>query len=83
MIALDNMLKAQKHVVAIIPESFINSSYMQKNKIYSITVLEDNPFEDTENPVCVVCFDGIEKSFSKSGCKKLLQPLFYLINYYI
>lgn len=64
LIALDNMLKAQKHVVAIIPESFINSSYMQKNKIYSITVLEDNPFEDTENPVCVVCFDGIEKSFS-------------------
>ena len=36
LIALDNMLKAQKHVVAIIPESFINSSYMQKNKINSI-----------------------------------------------
>lgn len=62
LIALDNMLKAQKYVVAIIPESFINSSYMQKNKICSITVLEENPFEDTENPVCVVCFDSIEKS---------------------
>ena len=65
LIALDNMLKAQKYVVAIIPESFINSSYMQKNMINSITVLEDNPFEDTENPVCVVCFDGVYKHFGE------------------
>ena len=64
LIALDNMLKAQKKVVAIIPESFINSSYKQKNKIYSITILEENPFKDTENPVCVVCFDSEEKSLN-------------------
>lgn len=61
LIALDRMLEAQKKVVAIIPETFINSNYMQKNKLSSITVLEDNPFEDTDTPVCVVCFDGIEK----------------------
>lgn len=65
LIALDKMLDAQKNVVAIIPESFINSSYKQKQKIKSITILEENPFEDTENPVCVVCFDGIIKSFSE------------------
>lgn len=63
LIALDKMLKAQKNIVAIVPESFINSSYNEKNKIKSITILEDNPFEDTENPVCVVCFDGIVKKF--------------------
>ena len=63
LIALDKMLEAQNYVVAIIPESFINSSYKQKSKINSITILEENPFEDTENPVCVVCFDSIEKSF--------------------
>ncbi len=65
LIALDNMLHAQKYVVAIIPESFINSSYLQKNKIHSITILEENPFEDTENPVCVVCFDGVTKTLDQ------------------
>ena len=64
LIALDKMLDAQKNVVAIIPESFINSSFKQKNKIHSITILEENPFEDTENPVCVVCFDGVDKDFN-------------------
>ena len=65
LLALDRMLDAQKYVVAIIPESFINSSYKQKNKLKSITILEENPFEDTENPVCVACFDGVEKAFEK------------------
>lgn len=65
LIALDKMLESQKNVVAIIPESFINSSYRQKSKLYSITILEENPFADTENPVCVVCFDSIIKDFDK------------------
>lgn len=65
LIALDKMLEAQKKVVAIIPESFINSSYKQKYKIQSITILEENPFEDTENPVCVVCFDSVVKEYDE------------------
>jgi hypothetical protein len=65
LIALDRMLEAQKYVVAIIPESFINSSFTNKHLLHSITVLEDNPFLDTDAPVCVVCFDGIKKSFDK------------------
>lgn len=65
LISLDRMLEAQRHIVAIIPESFINSSYKQKNLISSITVLEENPFEDTENPVCVVCFDHNPKPLSE------------------
>lgn len=65
LIALDRMLEAQKNVVAIIPESFINSSYKQKEKVKSITVLEENPFEDTENPVCVVCFDSKPKNYDQ------------------
>lgn len=63
LIALDKMLDAQKYVVAIIPESFINSSFKRKHLLYSITILEDNPFNDTDAPVCVVCFDGVEKDF--------------------
>lgn len=65
LIALDRMLEAQKYIVAIVPESFINSNYKQKNLLHSITILEENPFEDTENPVCVVCFDGRKKDFSE------------------
>ena len=70
LIALDKMLAAQKYVVAIIPESFINSSYKLKRKIQSITILEENPFEDTENPVCVVCFDGICKGYDEIAVYK-------------
>jgi len=55
------MLTAQDFVVAIIPETFINTKF-PKDKIYSINVLEENPFDDTENPVSIVCFDGISKS---------------------
>lgn len=56
------MLKAQKYVIAIIPESFIHSSFQNKNLLHSITVLEENPFIDTETPVCVACFDGMPKA---------------------
>lgn len=73
LIALDKMIEAQQYVVAIIPESFINSSYKQKSKIKSITILEENPFEDTENPVCVVCFDGKDKLFSKINVYKMIN----------
>ena len=63
LLALDNMLKAQTYIVAIIPESFINSTFNKKNLLSSITVLEENPFLDTETPICVVCFDGVFKDY--------------------
>ena len=65
LIALDRMLEKYKYVVAIIPESFINSNYKKKDLLKSITILEQNPFEDTEVPVCVACFDGKSKEFDK------------------
>src|SRR3989344_9638964 len=37
--------------VMIIPETFINSSF-PKNRLKSITILEDQLFNDTENPIC-------------------------------
>ena len=59
-LAVIKMLEAQDYVVAIIPETFINSNFLNsvKERIKSITILVENPFEDTENPVCVVCFDN-------------------------
>jgi hypothetical protein len=44
------------HGVMIVPETFINSDF-PKHRLHSITIIEDNPFMDTENPICVVCFD--------------------------
>lgn len=70
LIALDRMIEAQKNVVAIIPETFINSSYRQKSKLNSISILEENPFQDTDTPVVVVCFDGKEKNFEKISIYK-------------
>lgn len=62
LLALDRMLEAQKNVIAIIPETFINSPYKRKNLLSSITILEQNPFVDTDAPVVVVCFDSIPKA---------------------
>jgi hypothetical protein len=56
-LALAKCLAANDYVVAIVPETFINSEF-PKERLVSITVLEDNPFNDTENPVCIACFDG-------------------------
>lgn len=62
-LAIDKMLEAQDFIVAIVPETYINSKYFDKNlsRVYSVTILTENPFNDTENPVCVVCFDNIVK----------------------
>lgn len=63
-LAIDKMLLAQDYVVAIVPETYINSKYFEKNlsRVYSVTILTENPFDDTENPVCVVCFDNVKKN---------------------
>ena len=55
-LALDRCLEACDRVVAIVPETFINSSY-PKRHAELICVLERNPFQDTQTPVCVVCLD--------------------------
>lgn len=65
LLALDRMLEAQKNVVAIIPETFINSPFKKKDLLHSITILEENPFLDTDTPVVVVCFDSQSKSYNQ------------------
>ncbi len=61
LLALAKMLEAQEYIVAIVPETFINSSF-PKGRLVSINILEENPFDETETPVCVLCFDGTMKS---------------------
>ncbi len=74
LIALTRMLEAQDYVVAIIPETFINSNFKQKGRLHSITILEENPFEDTDTPVCVVCFDNKIKKLSEVLVYKNTEP---------
>lgn len=63
-LAIDKMLEAEDFVVAIVPETYINSKFFNEHlsRVYSVTILTENPFDDTENPVCVVCFDNTEKN---------------------
>lgn len=56
-IALRRCLEAARFTVAIIPETFLNSDF-NKSSLVLASVLEQNPFEDTENPVCVACWDA-------------------------
>jgi hypothetical protein len=55
--------------VMIVPETFINSSFI-KNRLVSITIIEDQMFSDTENPVCVICFDNKIKSLENINIYK-------------
>jgi len=50
--------------IMIIPETFINSKF-PKNRLVSITIIEDQLFNDTENPICVICFDNRNKTYDQ------------------
>lgn len=54
-VALDRCLAAASHVIAIVPETFVHSAF-PKERVASVTVIEDRLFDDTDQPVCVVCF---------------------------
>ncbi len=66
-VALQKMLEKYSYIVAIIPETFINSNF-SKDRVKQITVLENVPFIDTDCPVCVVCFT---KNYVKDSEKKI------------
>lgn len=65
-IALEKCLENHEYVVAIIPETFIlNMTKAFKKRLFSVTILENNPFEDTDCPVCVVCFNNKQNNDAK------------------
>lgn len=82
-IALEKCLAASDYVVAIIPESFLVANVLL-DRLQSITVLEENPFEDTTVPVCVVCYgkeattlDEIKVYKGSTYCLTLKELLSY------
>lgn len=70
LIALERCLESSDYVVAIIPETFLNSNFTNKNRLKSVTILQKNPFADTDTPVCVCCFDNDFKDFSQINVYK-------------
>ena len=57
--AIDKVLQTYSESVWIVPESGIqdlDDLPKWKDKLHSITILEENPFDDTEHPVCVMVF---------------------------
>jgi hypothetical protein len=55
MIALDNCLASADYVVAIIPETFLLSSF-PKNRLELAVVIQTELFGDTDAPALVACF---------------------------
>lgn len=60
-IGLEKCLQICNKMVAIVPETYILSKYFFEYCV-SITSIEENPFEDTECPTVVVCFDKNKKA---------------------
>ncbi len=59
-IALDRCRAAARHVVAIVPETFLHSGY-DLAELALLVVLERHPFSATSCPACGACFDGVRK----------------------
>jgi hypothetical protein len=56
LIAMESCMAASEKCVFIIPETYINSD-VKFPGVVSISVILDTVFDDTENPVCVVCYE--------------------------
>lgn len=76
-IALNNCLNISDYVIAIIPESYLNQNLFTK-RLKIIQIIEENLFNDTDCPVCVVCFDNQIKPISEIQIYKNNNYLFTL-----
>lgn len=63
-LAIEKCMENNDYWIMIIPETFINSNF-PKNRLVSITVIEDMMFHDTENPICVICYDSRKKWYDE------------------
>ena len=58
-LAIDKGLEVAPAGVYIIPETFLHSKFNKKN-LKLACVITNNPFSDTDTPICVACFDSNE-----------------------
>ena len=59
-LAITRCLSASRAAILIIPETFLHSAF-PKNQLKRLSVITENPFNDTENPVCAACFESTEQ----------------------
>jgi hypothetical protein len=83
-IALDRCLAAADFVVAVIPETFLLSSF-DKSRLAIVSVIEGDLFADTEAPAVVACFGPAEIKYDANvynGDERLgsLKEIFDLRN---
>jgi hypothetical protein len=83
-IALDKCLAASDFVVAVIPETFLLSSF-DKSRLALVSVIEGDLFADTEAPAVVACFGPAEIKYDANvynGDERLgsLKEIFDLRN---
>ena len=64
-IALERCLSASDFVVAVIPETFLLSSF-DKSRLALVSVIEGDLFADTEAPAVVACFGPKEIKYDAS-----------------
>lgn len=62
-IALTKITKASKNAIVIVPETYMSDQILSY-LCSSITIIEENLFQDTTQPVCILAFDGIHKKAS-------------------
>lgn len=62
-LAINTVINTYDFSVFIIPETFVSTMDFN-TRINSITILEENPFEDTDVPVCVACFHDLIDIFN-------------------
>lgn len=55
LIGLGNCLHAFNNVIAIVPETFLQTK-MYRDRLILVNILEDNPFDDTEFPTLIACW---------------------------
>ncbi len=65
-LAIEKSMENAPAGIFIVPETFLHSSF-PKRCLRLASVILDNPFTDTENPVCVACFDGRDASPASDG----------------
>lgn len=65
-LAIERSMEHATAGVFIIPETFLHSNF-PKHHLRLVSVILDNPFTDTEVPVCVACFDKVGKSAVSNG----------------
>lgn len=80
-IALDECLSAADFIVAVIPETFLLSSF-DKSRLALVSVIEGDLFADTEAPAVVACFGpaGINYQASVYNGNELIGSLTEIFN---